>query len=289
MLSYTHHNVYNYIKFMPELPEVETVKKGLSENVINKIIQNIEINTDKLRYPIDNELFKTIKGNSIKTIHRRGKHLIIFIKENLQLIIHLGMSGVIKINSTDSYEKVKHDHIIISLSDNLSIIYNDPRKFGYWLINNNYDPLKHKVLITHGAEPLTDDFNTAYLLPKLSKTTRKIKQVIMDNSIVVGVGNIYASEALFDSAILPIRPANTITKKEATKLIISIKEILTKAILEGGTTLKDYKNTAGKSGYFAQQLSVYGRDKQECYSCNTKIESLVIAQRNTFFCKKCQT
>jgi formamidopyrimidine-DNA glycosylase len=273
---------------MPELPEVETVKKGLIKNVIGKILQDVEINTDKLRYPLDKVSFESLKNKTIRDIHRRGKHLIIFLEDNLQLIVHLGMSGVVKINPTDSYEKIKHDHIVITLNDNLSIIYNDPRKFGYWLINTNSSPLEHKVLITHGVEPLTDDFNAEHLLAKLSKTTRKIKQTIMDNSIVVGVGNIYASEALFDSNILPTRPSNTITKKEVSKLVISIKEILIKAIAEGGTTLKDYKNTEGKPGYFTQQLNVYGRAKQNCYVCKSEIDSLVIAQRNTFFCKKCQ-
>lgn len=288
MLSYTHINFYNNIKFMPELPEVETVKRGLIKNIINKKIINIEINTDKLRYPIEKDLLSNIKNKEIKDIQRRGKHLIVTLAQDLQLIIHLGMSGVIKVKQTDQYDKIKHDHIILKLSDNISIIYNDPRKFGYWLINTNNSPLKHKVLASYGVEPLTDNFNAKYLLTKLSKTSRKIKQTIMDNSIVVGVGNIYASEALFDSNILPTRVSNTITKKEAEKLVISIRKILEKAIAEGGTTLKDYKNTEGKPGYFTQQLNVYGRVNQECYTCNTKIQSLVIGQRNTFYCKKCQ-
>ena len=288
MLSYTHINFYNNIKFMPELPEVETVKRGLTKNIINKKIIDIEINTDKLRYPIQKDLFLNIKDKGINDIQRRGKHLVVTLIEDLQLIIHLGMSGVIKVKETNTYNKVKHDHIILRLSDNTSLIYNDQRKFGYWLINTNHLPLKHKVLASHGVEPLTDDFNSKYLLAKLSKTSRKIKQTIMDNSIVVGVGNIYASEALFDSNILPTRASNTITKKEANKLVESIKKILQKAIAEGGTTLKDYKNTEGKPGYFTQQLNVYGRVNQECYICNTKIQSLAIGQRNTFYCKKCQ-
>lgn len=273
---------------MPELPEVETVKKGLTRNIISKKIQNIEINTDRLRYPLDKNEFSILKHKEIKSVQRRGKHLIVYLNNKLQIIIHLGMSGVIKITDTTSYSKVKHDHIILQLSDDLTLSYNDPRKFGYWLINSNNSPLEHKVLITHGVEPLTDDFNAEYLLTKLQKTTRKIKQAIMDNSIVVGIGNIYASEALFDSNILPTRGSNTITKKEIKKLIDSTKKILAKAIAEGGTTLKDYKNTEGKPGYFTQQLNVYGRANQECYICNTKIESLVIGQRNTYYCKKCQ-
>lgn len=273
---------------MPELPEVETVKRGLTKNILNKKIISIEINTDKLRYPLIKDDFLILKNKSIKAINRRGKHLIITLEDDLQLIIHLGMSGVIKVKKSSDYNKVKHDHIILKLSDNISLIYNDPRKFGYWLINNNNKPLEHKVLVTHGVEPLTDDFNSEYLLAKLQKTSRKIKQTIMDNSIVVGVGNIYASEALFDSNILPTRASNTISKQKVEKLIASIKKILAKAINEGGTTLKDYKNTEGKPGYFTQQLNVYGRANQECCVCKTKIESLVIGQRNTFFCKKCQ-
>lgn len=288
MVSYSHFNFYNNIDFMPELPEVETVKRGLTKTITGKQIQDIEINTDKLRYPLNNNAFSIIMSYSIKKIQRRGKHLIIYLAEDLQIIIHLGMSGVIRVKESNQYERVKHDHIILKLSDNLTLAYNDPRKFGYWLINTNTKPLEHKVLATHGVEPLTDDFNPNYLLNKLNKTSRKIKQTIMDNSIIVGVGNIYASEALFDSGILPTRASNTISKNEANRLVASIKKILEKAISEGGTTLKDYKNTEGKPGYFTQQLNVYGRTNQECYTCNTKIESLVIGQRNTFYCKKCQ-
>ncbi|KFJ43417.1 bifunctional DNA-formamidopyrimidine glycosylase/DNA-(apurinic or apyrimidinic site) lyase [Francisella philomiragia] len=273
---------------MPELPEVETVKRGLTKNIISKKIKSVQINTDKLRYPVDKAQLLSVKNKVVKNIQRRGKHLIIYLEDNLQLIIHLGMSGVVKIINTSEYNKIKHDHIILELSDDLNLVYNDPRKFGYWLVNTNMMPLEHRVLATHGVEPLTDDFNAEYLISKLKKTSRKIKQTIMDNSIVVGVGNIYASEALFDSNILPTRASNTITKKEAERLVTSIKKILDKAIAEGGTTLKDYKNTEGKPGYFTQQLNVYGRANQNCYICSTKIESLVIAQRNTFFCKKCQ-
>lgn len=288
MLSYSHFNFYNNVKFMPELPEVETVKRGLSKNIIDKKIHTIEINTDKLRYPLDKDSFSILKNKKIKDIQRRGKHLIVFFEKDLQLIIHLGMSGVIKVKESDQYTKIKHDHIILKLSDNLTLAYNDPRKFGYWLINSNNTPFEHKVLASHGVEPLTDDFNAQYLTSKLQKTSRKIKQTIMDNSIVVGIGNIYVSEALFDSNILPTRASRTITKKEAEKLLVSIKKILEKAITEGGTTLKDYKNTEGKPGYFTQQLNVYGRADQECHICKTKIESIVIAQRNTFYCSKCQ-
>ena len=273
---------------MPELPEVETVKRGLIKTIIDKTILDIEINTDKLRYAIDKNQLVKIKNKVVKQIQRRGKHLIVIIEDNLQLIIHLGMSGVIKVIDSVNYNKIKHDHIVVKLSDNLNLVYNDPRKFGYWFVNTNHTPLKHRVLVSHGVEPLTADFNSDYLVSKLKHTSRKIKQTIMDNNIVVGVGNIYASEALFDSNILPTRASNTITKKETDKLVSSIKKILEKAIIQGGTTLKDYKNTEGKPGYFTQQLNVYGRANQQCYVCNTKIESLVIAQRNTFFCKKCQ-
>lgn len=273
---------------MPELPEVETVKRSLTSNIIGNKITNIQINTDKLRYPIDRDGCSLLLEKHIQRVERRGKHLIVFLDNKLQIIIHLGMSGTVKVKATDKYEKIKHDHIIVTLSDNLTMVYNDPRKFGYWLVNTNDSPLEHRVLIKHGVEPLTNEFDAEYLIDKLSKTTRKIKQTIMDNSIVVGVGNIYASEALFASKILPTRKSNSITKKEAKLLVQNIKTILIKAIAEGGTTLKDYKNIDGKPGYFTQQLNVYGRAKLKCYTCKTLIDSLVIAQRNTFFCNKCQ-
>ena len=236
---------------MPELPEVETVKKGLVKNILNSKINFVEINIDKLRYPIDKEEFSNIKDKTILDIQRRGKHLIIFLDDDLQIIIHLGMSGVIKIENTGKYTFKKHDHIVLKLENDLVMSYNDPRRFGYWLINKNTKPLEHKVLSKHGVEPLTDDFNADYLFLKLQKTTRKIKQTIMDNSIVVGVGNIYASEALFDSAILPTRKSNSLNKDEISKLVTSIKSILNKAIAQGGTTLKDYKNSGFDRGHLA--------------------------------------
>lgn len=272
---------------MPELPEVETVKNGLIRNIINKRIFSIKINVDKLRYPIDKNGLLGILNLKVKEIQRRGKHLIFFLKDDLQLIVHLGMSGVIKVENKKTYNFKKHDHILIEFEEDI-LIYNDPRKFGYWLINNNNIPFNHKVLINHGVEPLTEDFDVKYLEAKLKHSSKKIKQAIMDNSIVVGVGNIYASEALFKSNILPTRISKTLSEKEIVKLVDAIKEILKIAIEQGGTTLKDYKNTEGKPGYFSQKLNVYGRTKQNCYICNNEIKSEVIGQRNTYFCTKCQ-
>lgn len=273
---------------MPELPEVETVKNGLIKNIIGKKIKDIKINIPKLRYDIDKNKNLELKDKTIKSIERRGKHLIIFLDENLQLIIHLGMSGVLSIVSKIDYKYRKHDHIELILNDDTMLVYNDTRRFGYWLINENNNPESHKVLSKHGVEPLTDDFKGKYLFEKAQKTSKNIKQLIMDNSIVVGVGNIYASEALFASSIIPTKKSNTLSLKQANKLSIEIKRILKEAIAQGGTTLKDYKNTSGKPGYFSQKLNVYGRKGELCYNCGSVIESLVIAQRNTFFCKKCQ-
>ncbi|APC97886.1 bifunctional DNA-formamidopyrimidine glycosylase/DNA-(apurinic or apyrimidinic site) lyase [Francisella frigiditurris] len=272
---------------MPELPEVETVKNGLIRHIINKKIFSIKINADKLRYPINKDKFSEIVNLKVREIQRRGKHLIIFLNDDLQLIVHLGMSGVIKVENKKTYSSKKHDHILIEFEKDI-LIYNDPRRFGYWLVNNNNIPFEHKVLINHGVEPLTEDFDVKYLETKLKHSSKKIKQAIMDNSTVVGVGNIYASEALFKSNILPTRISKTLSKKEITKLVHAIKEILKIAIEQGGTTLKDYKNTEGKPGYFSQKLNVYGRAKQPCYICKSEIKSEVIGQRNTYFCTKCQ-
>ena len=272
---------------MPELPEVETVKRGLSESILNKEIKSIHLNIEKLRYVLDKNLFLKLKGLVIKNIYRRGKHLILTIENNLQIIIHLGMSGTLKVIDKDLYINKKHDHIIINFDDIL-LVYNDPRRFGYWLININENPLNHKCLKNHGLEPLTANFNADYLFSKLQKTSRKIKQTIMDNSIVVGVGNIYACESLFLSKISPFKKSNTLTKLQCKNLVNNIKNILIKAIEQGGTTLKDYKNTQDKPGYFTQSLNIYGRKNDNCYICNNIIESELIAQRNTFFCPNCQ-
>ncbi|WP_119328080.1 bifunctional DNA-formamidopyrimidine glycosylase/DNA-(apurinic or apyrimidinic site) lyase [Cysteiniphilum halobium] len=271
---------------MPELPEVETVKNGLSLYCLKRKIIKAHTYIDKLRYPLDPKLSQKITHQSIRDISRRGKHLIIAL-DDYSLIIHLGMSGVLQIIDSNMYQHKKHDHIILQLDDGQTIFYHDPRRFGYWDITDS-NPLEHKYFLNYGPEPLTQHFNSSYLQRVLKARTQAIKSVIMDNKIVVGVGNIYACESLFKTGISPLKPANTLTKNEINKLVNAIQSTLLQAIKAGGTTLKDYKNATGKPGYFAQSLQVYGQKDQPCQICLAPIESIVINQRNTFYCPQCQ-
>jgi len=271
---------------MPELPEVETVRRGIEDTLINQKIDSFKVSVNKLRYPISQEILAPIKNAEIKRVARRGKHLLFILNNDYSIIIHLGMSGTLQLFEKCKYEFKKHDHIVFDINKH-KLVYNDPRKFGYCLVTKG-NPLKHKVLASHGPEPFSNEFNVEYLEKKLKKLTKPIKQSIMDNKIVVGVGNIYASEALFLSKIHPLRATNSINKFELKVLIKSIQDILNKSIQAGGTTLKDYKNADGKPGYFTQELSVYGKRGEECHLCGHTISSKVIGQRNTYFCDKCQ-
>ncbi|MBK2123902.1 bifunctional DNA-formamidopyrimidine glycosylase/DNA-(apurinic or apyrimidinic site) lyase, partial [Fangia hongkongensis] len=224
----------------------------------------------------------------ILSVSRRGKHLILSLDNNISTIIHLGMSGSLQVNDSDQYYHQKHDHIVLKLDNNTTLFYNDPRRFGYWIMTDN-NPLEHPCFKNYGPEPLSSDFNSNYLQQKLAHKKQSIKTAIMSNQIVVGVGNIYACESLFLAKIHPNKKANCLTLNDYNALVCKIKKTLKKAIAEGGTTLKDYKNAEGKPGYFSQSLHVYGRKNKPCKICNTPITAEVIAQRNTFFCQTCQS
>ena len=270
---------------MPELPEVETTLKGISPHLKNKIVTQVNIYKEKLRWPIEKNLNKKLLNKKLKKIHRRGKYLILEF-ENGSLLLHLGMSGSLRI-STAKMPLKKHDHFEIIFNNKKILRLHDPRRFGavLWTEENWQD---HKLLKTLGPEPLTSEFNIDYLYKKSRNKTIAIKSFIMDSHIIVGVGNIYASEALFQSGIHPTRKTQNISKKRFETLISAIKEILNKAIKEGGTTLKDFTNADGKPGYFAQQLNVYGRSGQPCLKCASKIKNKIISQRATYYCPSCQ-
>ncbi|WP_100550527.1 bifunctional DNA-formamidopyrimidine glycosylase/DNA-(apurinic or apyrimidinic site) lyase [Caedibacter taeniospiralis] len=271
---------------MPELPEVETIKNGLSQYCLDRQIIAVAINFPKLRYPVDPEIAQKIILQTIKHIDRRGKYLLIYLND-YSLIIHLGMSGSLQIVDSDQYQAQRHDHIVIRLSDRQTLFYRDPRRFGYWHITND-DPLKHPCFVSYGVEALSQAFNENHLKTILKTTNRAIKSLIMDNKVVVGIGNIYACESLFKAKIHPLRAGKSLSDQENETLVKSIKTTLLEAIEQGGTTLKDYKNATGKPGYFAQSLQVYGQKDKPCQVCKTPIESTIIGQRNTFYCSQCQ-
>ena len=270
---------------MPELPEVETTRRGIIDHVQGQTVQQVIVRQPKLRWPIPKQLQQKLNNQTIRSVQRRAKYLILST-DNGHLIMHLGMSGTLRV-LTSQQAPQKHDHVDIVFSDQCCLRFNDPRRFGAVLWTDE-DPLQHPLLIQLGPEPLLPEFTAAHLQYKAKGKKQAIKTFIMDNHVVVGVGNIYASEALFKAAIHPQRSAGDISLEEFSRLVITIKETLAKAIEQGGTTLKDFVGADNKPGYFAQHLNVYGRAGESCYHCGHTIESKVINQRNSFFCPHCQ-
>ncbi len=268
---------------MPELPEVEVSRQGVSVHLTGQVITDIVVRTPKLRWDIPTADLMTLIGEKITAVTRRAKYLVIETV-NGHIILHLGMSGSLRVIDKNTPLK-KHDHVDITIDDKV-LRLNDPRRFGAVLFANNN--VQHKLFDKLGPEPLTDAFDTQHLQEKCSKRRAVIKQVIMDNPVVVGVGNIYANEALFLTGIHPQTPANKLTKKQVAQLVATIKDVLTAAIKQGGTTLKDFSQTDGKPGYFAQSLFVYGRGGEECLRCKSVLQEVKIGQRASVYCPKCQ-
>lgn len=269
---------------MPELPEVEVSRMGITPHLVGQTIATLTFRTPKLRWDIPQEL-KQLEGRVIKAISRRAKYLVIETGAGYA-IVHLGMSGSLRVLDAE-ITAGKHDHVDLKLTNGKVLRYNDPRRFGAWL----WSPVgeTHPVLMGAGPEPLTEEFNAPYIAQLAKKRRVPVKQFIMDNKVVVGVGNIYANEALFSSRIHPLRPANKITEAEWDLLTQEIKQVLATAIKQGGTTLKDFAQADGKPGYFAQELQVYGKAGEPCPSCGETLQEQKIGQRNTFFCGECQS
>ncbi len=271
---------------MPELPEVETSRRGIEPHILNKKIKDVIIRQHKLRWPIPKSLPAKITSHKLTQVDRRGKYLLLDFDHAGTVIIHLGMSGSLRI-CTPSTPAEKHDHIDFIFSNRKALRLTDPRKFGCVLWTNQ--PIeKHKLISKLGPEPLTDEFNADYLYTQSRKRNCSIKTFIMNSHIVVGVGNIYASESLFMAGINPIRKAGSLSKPRCEKLVIAIKKILNAAIKQGGTTLRDFTREDGQPGYFAQKLQVYGRADQACPLCGKKIKQISQQNRSTFYCTTCQ-
>jgi len=267
---------------MPELPEVETTKNGLHKLLTNKNITKVEILNPYLRWAVDQSITSKLNNQTIRSFSRRGKY-ILFNLDKGHLMIHLGMSG--KINVVNINEPLnKHDHFLLYFKNKV-MRFNDPRRFGSIFYLKD---LNHKLLNNLGVEPLEDSFHKNYLFENSRNKTQNVKAFIMDSKIVVGVGNIYACESLFKAGINPKTKANKISKQRYINLTNNIKSVLIKAIKAGGTTLQDFAKVDGKPGYFSQELSVYGREDKNCFSCNGKIRRIVQNQRSTFYCPICQ-
>ncbi|MEC6909017.1 bifunctional DNA-formamidopyrimidine glycosylase/DNA-(apurinic or apyrimidinic site) lyase [Photobacterium piscicola] len=268
---------------MPELPEVEVTRMGITPHVVGQMVTKIIIRNARLRWPIPDAI-KSIEGQVIRKVIRRAKYLLLETDIGYA-IVHLGMSGSLRILPAGSAVE-KHDHVDVVFGTGEILRYNDPRRFGAWLWQQAGE--SHTVLEKMGPEPLSDDFNVDYLVAKAKGKRKAIKLLIMDNHIVVGVGNIYANESLFAAGINPQSPAGTVSIAQLQLLVSEIKTVLQKAIAQGGTTLKDFKNADGKPGYFAQELQVYGKGGQACPRCGELLTEIKLGQRATVFCGKCQ-
>ena len=270
---------------MPELPEVETTKKGIAPYVVGETVKDIIVRQRQLRWPIPATLKRSFKDQLIGKLRRRAKYLL-FYTDNGCMILHLGMSGSLRvINDNTPHEK--HDHVDIVFESGYLLRFRDPRKFGsiHWTKD---DPLDHKLINHLGPEPLSEEFNTDYLYDRSRKRSQAIKTFIMDSRIVVGVGNIYASEALFRAGIKPTQKTGKVSKARYEKLVNEIKNVLSESIEKGGTTLRDFLNGDGKPGYFSQELNVYNREGEPCNKCKKKIKMIRLGQRSTFYCSNCQ-
>lgn len=270
---------------MPELPEVETSKQGILPHIIHQKVSRVILRRADLRFPIPQNLPKLLKNQKLEAISRRGKYLLLQFK-NGTLILHLGMSGSLRI-LTEALPAQKHDHVDICFANHKCLRFRDPRRFGAILFTEE-DPEKHVLLKHLGKEPLQAAFSGKYLWQKAQNKKVAVKNFIMDSKIVVGVGNIYASEALYLAGLNPNAAAGTIGLSEYTKLAKSIKNILRQAIKQGGTTLRDFTAPSGANGYFILKLNVYGRSGKPCLRCGHKLKQLRIGQRSTVFCEMCQ-
>ena len=270
---------------MPELPEVETVRRGLEPLVCGQRIEQVVRRVPKLRLPLDPKLQNKLGGQTIHGIARRAEYLL-FQLDRGTLLLHPGMSGVLRLVDLDLPAE-KHDHVDLCLDNGKLLRLTDPRRFGLLLYLKD-DPLQYPLLAHLGPEPFDENLDADYLHTISRGRILAVKNFIMDQKVLVGVGNIYASEALFAAGIDPRRPAGKLTKVEADRLLEAIRAILLEAIAAGGTTLKDFRTSDGKPGYFQQQLQVYGRKGEGCPQCGRKIRQIVLGQRSTYFCAKCQ-
>ncbi|MFK8082182.1 MAG: bifunctional DNA-formamidopyrimidine glycosylase/DNA-(apurinic or apyrimidinic site) lyase [Granulosicoccus sp.] len=269
---------------MPELPEVETTRRGIEPYLLNQRITRLAIHDRRLRWPVPAEV-QALQGAIVTAIDRRGKYLLIRIKSGTA-IVHLGMSGSLRVCTGDEPRR-KHDHFEITTAAGSIIRYHDPRRFGC-LLWQAHDSPDHALLSKLGPEPLSELFDALHLFKATRNRQVAIKNLIMNSQVVVGVGNIYASESLFMSGIRPGRAARRVTRKECEKLVQMIKEVLQHSITQGGTTLRDFVNSDGNPGYFAQSLNVYGREGEPCHHCGSAIRQRVLGQRSTFYCNQCQ-
>lgn len=277
---------------MPELPEVETIRRGIEPHVVGRSIRNVVVRDRRLRWPIPRGFERKLTGRTIRAVERRGKYLLLDVGGATEasgrdrVILHMGMTGRLSVLDPGVTVK-KHDHLDLELSDGTLLRFNDARRFGAALWWPGSHP-SHLLLRNMGPEPLTEAFNADYLVKRSRRRSAPVKNFLMDGRVVVGVGNIYAVEALFRAGIRPMRPAGRVTRAEYAALVKAVRTVLEDAIAAGGTTFRDFRGSDGAPGYFVQELFVYDRAGEPCRRCGTPIKRLVIGQRSSFYCPRCQ-
>ncbi|MGH8292696.1 MAG: bifunctional DNA-formamidopyrimidine glycosylase/DNA-(apurinic or apyrimidinic site) lyase [Gammaproteobacteria bacterium] len=271
---------------MPELPEVETARRGIEPYLRGHRVTAVKIRNRRLRWPVPRTLVENLPGQRIESVTRRGKYLLLHTAAGTA-ILHLGMSGSLRVLPADTAAG-KHDHLDIVLDSGRALRLRDPRRFGT-LLWTTQDPARHKLLRSLGPEPLADGFDGNYLFDKSRRRRLAVKNFIMNSHIVAGVGNIYACEVLFLARIHPERRAGRLSRERYIALAKAIRKILSAAIRAGGTTLRDFTREDGRPGYFRQHLRVYGRQGRACRRCGHRIAARITGQRTTYYCPHCQT
>jgi formamidopyrimidine-DNA glycosylase len=271
---------------MPELPEVETVRKGLEMAICGRTIHEVRLRRKDLRFPLPPRFAEALEGRKILAVERRAKYLLIRISGTLTLLAHLGMSGHFSFQ-TQPEKPAKHDHVLFFFKDGAALVYNDPRRFGCMDLLETGQEAAHPLLATIGPEPFSTEFNPVYLREQLLKRKAPVKLALLDQSLVAGVGNIYACEALFRAGIDPRVPSAQ-AAAAALKLVAAVREVLEEAIASGGSSLRDFIHTDGETGYFQHAFAVYGREGKPCFTCALPVSRVVQGGRSTFWCEHCQ-
>ncbi len=269
---------------MPELPEVETTRRGIVPHLVGRRIVGVVLRRTRLRWPIPAEIGSELPGQRIEAVRRRAKYLLLDVGSG-SAIVHLGMSGSLRVLDRDT-PAGRHDHVDLQLDDGRMLRLNDPRRFGALLWQPRGEV--HELLSRLGPEPLSDAFDAACLMRVARGRSAPIKHVLMDQHVVVGIGNIYAAEALFRAGIHPHRAAGRISRERWERLVVAVRAVLQEAIEQGGTTLRDFVAPDGAPGYFVQQLDVYGRAGEACTRCGTRLRAADWGQRATVYCPRCQ-
>lgn len=273
--------------WLPELPEVEVVRTGLESQIRNRRIREVQIHRCSLRYPLPADMGERLQGRTVMAVERRGKHLLFRLDGSELLVWHLGMTGQFHVLPATS-PPGRHEHLVIVFEDGLSLRYRDMRRFGYAGLLDAGGWQRHRWFAGLGPEPLGPGFDGAYLLERSRCRSAPVKQVLMDASVVVGIGNIYACESLFRAGVDPFKPARELGPEQATALVAAAKAVLAEAIAAGGSTISDFVRADGRPGYFKHAFQVYQRQGQPCVRCGAPIQRRLLSGRSTYYCSSCQ-